>query len=279
MLPRYSRKLVEAVLAGIGHRFRSVQWLQRFSGTPEMASAAGFTVAKVVKMFPLDRRTKQLDLMIDGPGFNFLPGQWVDFYIPEIDQVTGYSMISSPLDLPVVSLAVQLSDSPAASFVHEQLEENNKIFIRSGGEVTWDASSEPTTNVLLLAGGIGVTPFMSMVRHLAYVDSERKAFLLHSSRSSESLVTEALQVVAKSCPHNFRYRLRKTDGSGLNRISPADVEKALGFLTCREPCGEGELLSVAPYVCGPPKFVDYMESLLLTDFYFEKDQIKVERWW
>lgn len=244
-----------------------------------MAAAAGFSVAKVVKMFSLDHRTKQLDLVVEGPGFNFLPGQWVDFYIPEIDEVTGYSMISSPLDLPVVKLAVQLSDSPAAIFVHEQLRESNMVFIRTGGDVIWDASSESVENALLLAGGIGVTPFMSMVRHLAFADSKRKAFLLHSSRSSSSLVSETLQDVAESCSHSFQYRLLKTDGSGRNRILPADIEKALRFLTQREPFGEVELLSVAPYICGPPKFVDHMENLLLEDFGFGKYQINVERWW
>ena len=117
---------------------------------------------------------KRIDLTVQPPttsnsaSFAFLPGQWVDYYIESIDQVTGYSMISSPLDLPHLSLVVQYSSlNAAAVHVHENTHVHDLVWLRNGGQVTWDAAS-PTEkkHALMLAGGIGVTPYASMLRHL-----------------------------------------------------------------------------------------------------------------
>ena len=45
--------------------------------------------------------------------FNFLPGQWVDFYIPAINKVGGYSITSLPSHLPRLELAVKSSRHPS----------------------------------------------------------------------------------------------------------------------------------------------------------------------
>ena len=42
----------------------------------------------------------------------FEPGQWVDFVVPGLPWVGGFSLVSDPADLPVLSLAVRLGLRP-----------------------------------------------------------------------------------------------------------------------------------------------------------------------
>ena len=54
---------------------------------------------------------------------SFQPGQWVDFHVPGVDQVGGYSICSPPAQLRgerTFDLAVKLSSYPPAIWLHHQ---------------------------------------------------------------------------------------------------------------------------------------------------------------
>ena len=53
----------------------------------------------------------------EGSPFTFAAGQWVDFHIPSVDTVGGYSITSLPEQLPLLELAVKASDHPPAAWV------------------------------------------------------------------------------------------------------------------------------------------------------------------
>ena len=53
----------------------------------------------------------------------FSPGQWVDFYAPNVAHVGGYSICSPPSQMEkchTLDLAVKLSSYPPAIWLHEQ---------------------------------------------------------------------------------------------------------------------------------------------------------------
>ena len=77
--------------------------------------------------------------------FSFTPGQWVDYYIPECDSVGGFSIISSPDDLPGhLELAVKFSaNSTAAEYIHQRQQVGDLVFLRPGGNVHWDPVTDP----------------------------------------------------------------------------------------------------------------------------------------
>lgn len=55
------------------------------------------------------------------PDFNFKAGQWVDFFIPGVEKVGGFSMCSCPGLLQkegVVELAVKNAQHPPAHWIH-----------------------------------------------------------------------------------------------------------------------------------------------------------------
>merc|ERR1712151_376426 len=65
--------------------------------------------------------------------FIFFPGMWVDFYIPAIDKVGGYTMISLPEELPYLPLAVKVTSHPPAAWIGHKAKLGDKIVLRAGG--------------------------------------------------------------------------------------------------------------------------------------------------
>ena len=54
----------------------------------------------------------------------FKPGQWVDFHIPGVKQIGGFSITSSPQQLAhdkTLDLAIKRASYPPARWVHEQV--------------------------------------------------------------------------------------------------------------------------------------------------------------
>ena len=65
---------------------------------------------------------------------SFRPGQWVDFHVPGLRHVGGYSICSPPAQLQrqrTFDLAVKLSSYPPAVWLHRQAHTPSLVFLRS----------------------------------------------------------------------------------------------------------------------------------------------------
>ena len=66
---------------------------------------------------------------------SFLAGQWVDFFIPGVEQVGGYSMCSAPSDLEEgrrMDLAVKASTWAPAAWMHNKAKVGDVVQMRVG---------------------------------------------------------------------------------------------------------------------------------------------------
>eukprot|EP00064_Thunnus_orientalis_P018125 superscaffoldBa00004076_g18216 len=76
--------------------------------------------AKVCGIINESETVKRLRIAVH-PDFSFKAGQWVDFFIPGVEKVGGFSMCSSPGLLQregVIELAVKYSKHPPAHWIH-----------------------------------------------------------------------------------------------------------------------------------------------------------------
>ena len=281
----------------------------------------GFAEAKIVRKWRCAPQVMGLALELVGgkEAFirnGFVPGQWIDYYIPEIDSVGGYSLTSSPLELPTFTLAVKKSNWKPAAWVHEKTEVNQRVFVKPGGNFAWDAAETPR-HALMLAGGIGVTPFVSMLQHLSLhrqrcsgQHAASRIALIHSVRHGEhtgswsSFDAESrfamvifnryrmswhgpgleaqLDDIASSMPQHVSYHLHHTDGTGAGRINKKTIQ---GALACLRKAGNSNKSAnefthdpaVVSYLCGPPDFLDASEAALL-DLGFARGSVLTERW-
>ncbi|KAK1723714.1 NADH-cytochrome b-5 reductase [Colletotrichum acutatum] len=127
----------------------------------------------------------------EGSRIEFLPGQWLDTYVPGVPKAGGFTLTSPPSKAvrprsAYLELAVQKSPTnPAAAWlwgqpVDDDENENEgpsrgerkpEIQVRIGGSFVWPAPGitdlASLRRIAFIAGGVGVNPLMSIVSHLA----------------------------------------------------------------------------------------------------------------
>src|SRR5918993_2372425 len=150
----------------------------------------GWQLVSVVSKQVETPRVMTLRLESDAwPGH--LPGQHVDVRLTAEDGYQAqrsYSIASAPaagsLDLTVE----QIADGEVSPYLSEELRSVDRLELRGpiGGYFTWtEANGGP---LLLVAGGSGVAPLMSMLRYRATVGSAIPVTLLYSSRSWDEII-------------------------------------------------------------------------------------------
>jgi ferredoxin-NADP reductase len=128
-------------------------------------------------------------LVLEVPGWpGHLPGQHVDVRLTAEDGYSAersYSIASAWLDDGKVELTVQrVTDGEVSSYLTDVLEVGQQIELRGpvGGWFAWRNEPPP---VLLVAGGSGVVPLMSMVRDRGARRAKQPFRLVYSVRTPQ----------------------------------------------------------------------------------------------
>ena len=185
--------------------------------------------------------------------FGFIAGQFITVIDPEDDvqppRKKAYSISSSPLDAGRVEVTVRDMGSFGARFYRFPEGKVLKV-IPPRGQFTLD--KEITDDLLLTAGGSGVTPYRGFVRYLRSVGHTRPVTVLYSARVPEDLVFDAeFRMHAREVPW-FKYVPTVTrlapdiPFDGLRGRVNDEMVKAL----IRDP------KTTTYYACGPNEFVD-----------------------
>lgn len=215
-------------------------------------------MTRVVGIEDIARGTVALHLA-KPEGFTFKAGQAVYLTLPDIENADGkgrvrtFSIASAPGDADLV-IATRLSDS-AFKRALAGLDAGATVEIEGPyGDLTLPAT-DPRPAVFL-AGGIGVTPFRSMVRDDGSRTSGRDMTLFFSNRTADdaAFVSE----LEKAACDNPRFRLVATmtdaaDWQGERGLITRDmIERYVGDLA-------GSVFSLA----GPPAMVAAMNTMLI----------------
>lgn len=250
----------------------------------------------------LSATVKGLKVELLGPEakrFSFLPGMWVDFYIPSIDKVGGYSIVSLPEELPLLELAVKVSRHPPAAWIGVQAKPGDRVVIRAGGtfhlgDILEAAEGqtrrkppqrhpppEVVDHLLFVAGGIGVNPVYAMARQWAALISRgstapRRLTLAYSARSAGELIFLPELRALRGAVGGDRMRLSL-------HVTRENAEEAQRTRICAESLAtllgsEGDVVGTLCCVCGPPAMTDEV-SAHLGAFGCNRGQIRAERWW
>lgn len=173
-------------------------------------------------------KTLRLDLL--GQEFSFQPGQWIDCYA-DIDgerKVAGYTLTSSPNMKDHVEISVKTGDNPVTRFIHEQAQVGGTLHIDGGQGGTY-YTREMSDRLVLIAGGIGITPIISILRY-ADEAGDVSAILIYSASSlDELLYREEIEAMEKRNrrirAHFFvtgegsRYRKGRIDEAALRELA------------------------------------------------------------
>ncbi len=184
----------------------------------------------------------------------------------------SYSIASPPEREGVIDLTIELMEGGEVSpYFHEIVEPGDRIEMRGpiGGPFTWTADQGGP--LLLVGGGSGVVPLMSMARHRALSAPDVPGALLFSSRSFDHIIyreeLEYLNAGAFKVVHTLT-RGAPTGWAGhTRRIDAAMAREGLADL------GGG---SPKAFVCGSSPFVEAAAATLI-EIGVSFDAIRTER--
>jgi ferredoxin-NADP reductase len=185
----------------------------------------------------------------------------------------SYSVASEPERAGEIALTIELVDGGEVSaFMHEVVAVGDRLEVRGpiGGYFVWEAAMGGP--LLLVAGGSGVVPLMSMLRHRAAAGSTAPARLLYSSRTYDDVIyrDELDRLKARRDPLELFHTLTRSQPPGwtgfARRIDTrmlSDVSRLYGA-------------SAMTFICGPTPLVESAANGLL-ELGLKSERIKTER--
>lgn len=172
-----------------------------FFSTPELALVIGnifsFLVSSKAK-FVLSLHTKEelapytWQFSFNKPhDFHFQPGQYLEWTLPNVPLDSRgnrrYFTIASAPTHQSLDLSIKYNQ-PASSFKQQLMSLQSGHTITTG-QLAGDfvLPSDPHQKLVFIAGGIGITPFHSMIQYLAETDQSRDITLFYAASNKEDL--------------------------------------------------------------------------------------------
>jgi glycine betaine catabolism B len=193
--------------------------------------------------------------------FDYLPGQYLNLQL-NIDgrRVNrSYTIASSPTRCGYCELSIKREDAGLASaYLHRTLREGDRLRISApAGKFVF--TGQESEGVVLIAGGVGITPLMSITRYLTDRAWTGEIFLFIVARTENALIfRDELDLLKKRFP-NLRVWV------SLTRIQPEEAWNGQ-----RGRVNEELLTQAVPdlprrlfYVCGPDTMMSATRELLV----------------
>lgn len=229
------------------------QGFRKFEVAKKIVEAKGITSFYLV---PHDKQTLP----------SFKPGQYLTFKLDIPDQkkpiIRCYSLSDSP-NPKYYRVTIKKNPPPrdkpdapwgvSSSHFHEQVEEGSILDVKApSGKFFLDVQRE--TSIVLIAGGVGLTPMVSMLNAQLQINSKREIWFFYGVRNGDELAMRAhLEEAAKKF-NNVNLHLcfsnpLDTEKEGIDyqhaeRVSVELFKKLL-------PSNNYEF-----YMCGPPPFMN-----------------------
>ena len=196
----------------------------------------------------------------------FLPGQYMNISVPGTDQVRSYSFSSGPHSTSN-SFMVRITPGGAMSdYLTERATVGDRMTITGPFGIFF--LRPPQRRLLMLAGGTGLAPILSILEKAVQDGVDQPMHLVYGvSRDDDLVGLDTLNDYAEKI-NSFTYSYCVSD--------PESEAEQIGYVTQfleKEHLQDGD---VDIYLCGPPPMVEGVsewldsESINPANFYYEK---------
>ncbi|KAB1283784.1 Oxidoreductase NAD-binding domain-containing protein 1 [Camelus dromedarius] len=209
------------------------------------------SAAKVCDTADESPSVKRLRLLVADKGFSFKAGQWCFSLLP-------------------------------------QCALGSEVAVRVGGEFFFDPQpADASRNLVLIAGGVGINPLLSILRHSADLHRERAdkgsgyemgtVTLFYSAKNtSELLFKKNILDLVNEFPEKMACSLHVTKQTAQisAELKPYITEGRITEKELSDHISKETLF----YICGPPPMTDFF-SKELEDRHVPPEHICFEKWW
>jgi benzoate/toluate 1,2-dioxygenase reductase subunit len=222
---------------------------------------------KLAAVEQLSASTIRFSVALDAPDLlGFLPGQYVNVKVPGSDQTRSYSFSSAPTAALASFVVRNVPHGLMSTYLSERAQAGQAMsFTGPFGSFYLRPVQRP---VLLLAGGTGIAPFLSMLDTLAAKGFTQPVRLVFAVTNDHDLVAlEQLDRIAADHPQ-FQYVT--------SVAAEASTHTRKGYATAHVEPGWMNGGDVDIYLCGPVPMVEAVRGWLDStgikpaSFHFEK---------
>jgi ferredoxin-NADP reductase/ferredoxin len=189
--------------------------------------------------------------------FDYLPGQFLTLHVaPEgIPTKRSYTIASTPTWRDRIEITVKREDHGFVSrWLHDVLQPGDEVEIEAPNGAFYFTGKE-AESVVLIGGGVGITPMMSVARYLTETGWPGMVHLILGFRTPADFIFR--DEIAALQARNLRLRVSVTmsrpDGEGWNGRQ-GQIDAALLSQTVPD------LASQSAHICGPPPMMDAVKA-------------------
>jgi ferredoxin-NADP reductase/nitrite reductase/ring-hydroxylating ferredoxin subunit len=232
--------------------------------------------------------SNQNDQVQDKPLIDYTAGQFAFFDIGEVyndpkGPIRHFTISSSPTE-NFIMFSTRIRDSPYKKRL-STLERGAKVKVR-GPEGKFVLHEDYSKPAVFLSGGIGVTPFRTMIKYATDKQLPVKIIMFDSNRNQDNILfkkefddwasinknLKIIYTISEKDQHN------QSSSSSLSRASYwkgeyGRIDKAMILKHIED---NNILNNSIFYICGPPGMLKAMQTLLQEELEIPKERIKIE---
>jgi ferredoxin-NADP reductase/nitrite reductase/ring-hydroxylating ferredoxin subunit len=225
-------------------------------------------------------------------GLNFTAGQYAFFKLDGVDPsdskgpIRHFSIASSPTEQDYLIISTRIRDTPYKQKL-ASLQEGQKI-LAWGPEGDFVLHNDDHSNpVVFLSGGIGVTPFRSMIKYATDKHLRVKITMFDSNKNQENILYKdefdkwANQNSSIKVVYTLTDEDKEKEEQGQNKKSEKlnRTEEEQGRIDksmLKRHLTKNDIDNAVFYVCGPPGMLKSMQELLRQQLQVPNKRLKVE---
>lgn len=281
--PRRSGRVLYAALVG----FLFAPWVHiaSFYFTPELALIAGnifsYLISPKFKAVLKLREIKKIaadtyEFVFDGPVPSFKPGQYAEWTLSaDKSDSRGnrryFTLSSSPTESDI-RLGVKFYSGPSTFKQYLAAFKNGETVLAGSIAGDFTLPRDKKRKLVFIAGGIGVTPFRSMVKFLVDNKERRDVVLFYSNKTQPEIAYKDIFDSAQASDIGFRAVYTLTDSTKLPSTWSGNTGLVDAALIAREVPDYKERTF---YVSGPRSMVTSFQRTL-RDMGVSRRRIKVD---
>jgi len=228
--------------------------------TPSRPWAGPLRVAQVFDETP-EVRTFRL-VSTDGPRlpFDFLPGQYLNLTLAIDGRKVrrSYTIASPPTQVGYCELTIKREDRGLSSrHLHDTVKAGSLLDVLAPtGRFTFTGTE--AGSVVLIAGGVGITPLMAKIRYLTDLSWPGEIYLVFSVKTERDIIfRDELDALSWRHPNlRVTVTLTRENGAGWTgergRITPTMLARVVPEIAARRV-----------HICGPTEMTDPTRQMLL----------------